>query len=381
MAVAVVNGLLILLALIIVFNFGAYTLLLGVIARFRNVDHKIDPDYRPSVTLLIAAYNEGSVLKEKLQNSLAIDYPRDLFEIIVVSDGSSDNTDDIVKTFEARGIKLIAKSANDGKATSLNIGMTQIESDIVVLSDANVMYQRNSILQLVRHFADPIIGAVSGKVVLLNDGLSYSDAENAYYQVEHNIQQLESNTGNMIGADGAMYALRRELFRPLLKDTLNDDFVLSMGVIQQGRRLIFEPQALGYEQNRSEIASEYHRKVRIVIGGIQSLKRKHVWPPNGNPLTAVKFTCHKIMRWFIGPVIVLFIALSMLSGILSGNYLLPILACGVALLCPLLHTATHFFPSLQKIRLISISNYLTVMVKASVVGCYKASAGQQINWT
>ena len=118
--------------------------------------------------------------------------------------------------------------------------MQSISSDIVVLSDANVMYQEDAIRNLVRHFSDSNIGAVSGKVVLVNDGLSYSASEDAYYSVEHNIQQLESNTGNLIGADGAMYAIRRELFRPLQKDTLLDDFVLSMGVIQQGKRLIFD---------------------------------------------------------------------------------------------------------------------------------------------
>ncbi len=380
MAVAFVNSILILLAFIILFNFGAYSVLLGVIARFRNVDHKIDPQHTPSVTLLIAAYNEGSVLKEKLQNSLAIDYPKDLLDIVVVSDGSSDNTDEIVQTFASRSVKLIVNQTNSGKATALNKGMDQIKSDIVVLSDANVMYQRNAIRKLVRHFADPVIGAVSGKVVLLNDGLSYSEAENTYYQVEHNIQQLESNTGNLIGADGAMYALRRDLFRPLLTDTLLDDFVISMGVIQQGHRLIFDPQALGFEQNRAEIDSEYKRKVRIVAGGIQSLKRKTVWPPHGHFLTALKFTCHKILRWIIGPVIVLFVVLSVLSGMLSGSYLLPTLVCGIALICPLLHTATQMFPALRQIRFINICNYLTVMIKASIVGCYKALTSQQVSW-
>ena len=298
---------------------------------------------------------------------------------MVVSDGSSDDTDEIVKSFENRGIKLIVNSVNSGKATALNNGMQRITSDIVVLSDANVMYQRKAIRNLVRHFADPVIGAVSGKVVLLNEGLSYSDAENTYYLVEHNIQQLESNTGNLIGADGAMYALRRELFRPLQKDTLLDDFVLSMGVIQQGRRLIFDSQALGFEKNVAEIDSEYNRKVRIVAGGIQSLRRKTVWPPHGNFLTALKFTCHKIMRWFIGPVIILFVALTILSGMLTGNYFLPLIACGLALSCPLLYGITRLFPSLQQIRIISITNYLTMMVKASVVG-YKALTSQQVSW-
>ena len=380
MAVIIVNTLLILLALIIVFNFGVYSVLLNILGRFRNIKHIIDPEHTPSVTLLIAAYNEGDVLKEKLENSLALDYPKDLFEIVVVSDGSSDDTDDIVQAFEGQGVRLIVNSVNSGKATALNNGMKSIRSDIVVMSDANVMYQRNAIRQLVPHFADPDIGAVSGKVVLLNDGLSYADAENTYYLVEHKIQQLESDTGNLIGADGAMYALRRELFRPLLKDTLLDDFVLSMGVIQQNKRLIFSPTAIGFEQNVADIDTEYKRKVRIIAGGIQSLKRKTVWPPQGDFLTALKLTCHKIMRWFIGPVIVLFLILSIISGILTGNFLLAFISCGLAVFCLLLQMLTSLFPRLQRIQVINVCAYLAVMAKASGVGCYKAFTNQEISW-
>jgi len=268
----VINLLLVILFCMIVANFGVYSLLLKAIARFRKIDHKIDPTYSPSVSLLIAAYNEGEFLQQKLENTLALDYPQEHFNIVLVSDGSTDNTNEVARQFESRG-----------------------------------MYEKDAIRKLVRHFSDTDIGAVSGKVVLLNEELSYSDAENTYYSVEHTIQQLESQTGNLIGADGAMYAIRRELFRPLQSDTLLDDFVLSMGVIQQGKRLIFDSEALGYEKNLAEIDSEFNRKVRIVAGGIQSLKRKTSWPPKGQTLTSVKYFFHKIIRWIIGPVIVAFI--------------------------------------------------------------------------
>ena len=369
-----------LLALIIVFNLGAYPLLLKIIARFKNLEHKIDSGLTPSVTVLIAAYNEGKVLREKLENCLELDYPEELLDIVVVSDGSTDSTEGIVKEFESRGIRLLVNEVNQGKATALNNGIENITSSIVVLSDANVMYQRDGIRNLVRHFADDNIGAVSGKVVLLNEGLSYSDGEDAYYAVEHNIQQLESNTGNLIGADGAMYALRRELYRPLLADTLLDDFVLSMGVIQQHKRLIFDPQALGFEKNTAEIASEFNRKVRIVAGGIQSLQRKTVWPPQGNTLTALKLTCHKVMRWIIGPVIVLFFVLTFLLGLLTGHWLLVFLPIATALCVPAVHILNGFFPHLRNDRLVKLSTCRLVMVNASLVGCYKALTSRKISW-
>ena len=154
-----------------------------MIARFRKVDHSIDPDYQPSVTILIAAYNEEACLEEKLKNSLTLAYPKNLLDIVVVSDGSTDNTDQIARQFESQNIKLVVNPTNSGKATALNNGMQSISSDIVVLSDANVMYQEDAIRNLVRHFSDSNIGAVSGKVVLVNDGLSYSASEDAYYSV------------------------------------------------------------------------------------------------------------------------------------------------------------------------------------------------------
>ncbi len=381
MAVNILGSLAMLLLFIIAFNFGAYTLLLKVIARFRKVDHSIDPDYQPSVTILIAAYNEEACLEEKLKNSLTLAYPKNLLDIVVVSDGSTDNTDQIARQFESQNIKLVVNPTNSGKATALNNGMQSISSDIVVLSDANVMYQEDAIRNLVRHFSDSNIGAVSGKVVLVNDGLSYSASEDAYYSVEHNIQQLESNTGNLIGADGAMYAIRRELFRPLQKDTLLDDFVLSMGVIQQGKRLIFDGDALGFEQNLAEIESEYKRKVRIIAGGIQSLQRKTSWPPKGHGLTAIKFLCHKVFRWIIGPLVVTFIALVLLLGLISGNYLLVTFAVAAILAYPIVQIATRLFPSLLQYKLVNLFRYLVTMMTASVVGCYKALvSNQQVSW-
>jgi len=377
----VIDLMLLILFCLLISNFGIYSLLLKLIARFRNVDHTIDTDHNPSVTVLIAAYNEGDFLRQKLENSLALDYPGDRLNIVLVSDGSTDNTNDIAREFESRGITVIIAPENKGKATALNTGMDVIDTDIVVLSDANVLYESNVIRKLVRHFSDPSIGSVSGKVVLLNDELSYSDAENTYYSIEHTIQQLESQTGNLIGADGAMYAIRRELFRPLQSDTLLDDFVLSMGVIQQGKRLIFDPEAMGFEKNLAEIDSEYNRKVRIIAGGMQSLQRKTSWPPKDQKLTAVKYFFHKIIRWIIGPVLIAFVVLLLIKGIITGNSITLALALAALILSPALLLTMKLFPSLQNFKPIGLCNYLLVMASASVVGCYKALISRQrISW-
>jgi len=362
-------------------NFGVYRYILEILSTFKTVSHRQNSDHTPSVSLLIAAYNEGDILRQKLDNSLLLDYPSDLLEIIIVSDGSIDATNQIAKEFEKSGVKLIVLEHNQGKATALNVGIKNIRSEIILLSDANVMYEPDSVRKLVRNFADSTIGAVSGKVVLLNDGLSYEKGEKFYYSIEHKICQLESDTGNLIGADGAMYAVRRSLARPLQADTLLDDFVLSMGVIQQGKRLIFEPEAVGFERNHAEINSEYTRKVRIIAGGIQALQRKTVWPPNNQILTIIKLCCHKIMRWLIGPAIILFALISIVLGVTTKNTTLLFFAIALMFTYPVITLFVKYFPSLLKIRIISLSTYLFVMIKASVVGCYKALAAKsEISW-
>jgi len=380
MALAIIDIALFVLLGIIVSNFGVYPILLKVISKFRTVEHRIDNTYQPSVTLLIAAYNEENVIDEKIKNSLQLDYPTDLLTVMVVSDGSIDSTNIIAGKYKD-AIQLITSDTNNGKAAVLNRGKERITSDIIVLSDANVMYQKDAIKKLVRHFVDPDIGAVSGKVVLLNEGLSYSNAENAYYSVEHKIQKLESDTGNLIGADGAMYAIRQELMRPLLQDTLLDDFVLSMGVIQQGKRLIFEPEALGFEKNLAEMDSEYRRKVRIVAGGMQSLQRNTAWPGFNNSLTAIKFTFHKIIRWLIGPAIVLFGTLLLLRGFISESPTFTTLVSVAISTTLVLALLCNIFPKLLQFKPLSMFNYFVMMIKASVVGCYKGLAkGQAVSW-
>ena len=150
--------------------------------------------------------------------------------------------------------------------------------------------------------------------------------------------------------------------------------------IRDSKRLIFDSQALGFEKNIAEIDSELNRKVRIVAGGIQSLQRKTVWPPAGNNLTALKLTCHKVMRWVIGPVIILFFALTFLLGLLTGHWLLIVAPLVAAVSIPAMHILTTFFPSLRNNRLIKLSKYRLVMIRASLVGCYKALSSQKISW-
>ena len=372
----------VLLSLVLLYTYIGYPLVLFIISLFYRQTHITDDAYRPSMTLLIAAYNEASVLEEKLKNALALDYPTNLLTIVVASDGSTDDTNKIVETFIPNGVRLIALTPNRGKVTALNQAMKDITSDIVVLSDANVMYQQDALKKIARHFADSSIGAVSGKVILLNDDLSYSDAENKYYSIEHYIQKSEGETGSMIGSDGAMYAFRRELYPYPPADTILDDFVISMSIVKRGYRLIHARDALGYEHNIQEIKGEYQRKVRIIAGGIQCLLRREVLPPARQLLTWVKFISHKVLRWLCGPTL----ALLLLFTLYSWLTLVPLgwLAAGLTyflLGTVALELCSAVIKGLRSFIIFSMLHYFFMLHVASIMGCWRGVLGRQsVTW-
>lgn len=367
---------------LLVYAYIGYPLVLGMIARFFRVSVDLDDAYCPTVTLLIAAYNEAAVIEDKLTNCLHLDYPSEKLRILVASDGSQDDTEAIVNRFAERGVELLAFETNRGKISALNDALEQIDSELVVFSDANVMYDAQVLLKLARNFNDPRVGAVSGKVVLLNDEVSYSSSEKSYYSIEHFIQEKEGQTGAMMGADGAMYAIRRNLFRPPPIDTILDDLVISMEVVRQGYWLVHEKEALGYEKNEQEVSGEFKRKVRIIAGGIQCLLRGVGVPAPNQPLLLFKFISHKVLRWFSGPLTVVLLAAMVLlacsAGRLDFSMQLIIWGSGIGLLVALLG---QFLPSTRKLLPVNMLHYLLLLKLASLKGCFQGFTGRQkVTW-
>jgi len=368
------------LILALAHTFVGYPFLLRPLARFsgKPLDH--DERYCPSVTLLVVAYNEAQVIEEKLENSLSLDYPRERLRIVVASDGSSDGTDRIVSRYRERGIELLSFPVNRGKIAALNDAMENINSEIVVLSDANVLYIPGAIGKLVRNFANPRVGAVSGRVVLKNGTLSYGAAEESYYGIERLIQEREGNVGALIGADGAMYAIRRSLFIPPVTDTILDDLVIAMGIARQGHLVVHEKEALGYEENLLELKEEFRRKVRIIAGGYQCLLRAAVLPRLSQPLLLFCFVSHKLLRWVSG-----FLLLSLMGVLVqiqarSGSPFFGTLLAGLfgALLVALL---VQFFPKLKSFKPANLCHYFFMLMAASLVGCYLGVTGRQkVTW-
>ncbi len=296
---------LLLFVLLFFYPYLIYPGLLYVMAQF--LQRKYEPggecDSYPPAAMVICALNEERVIGQKVENCLALQYPGRKLRIIVVSDGSSDRTAEVVRLYAASGIELIEQKKRRGKIANLNEVLPQLQEEIVVLSDANVMYQPDAVMRLAARFQDPSVGCVSGKVVLTENTPDLDGPTGQYYSLEWFLQERSSWIYSMVGADGAMYALRRGLFRPCPGDTIIEDFVIPMGIIRQQQRVVYEPAAVGWEKGPATMREEFRRKVRIAAGVAQGLIRGNAWPPLDAPLRFwLIFVSHKLLRW-ISPLV------------------------------------------------------------------------------
>ena len=257
----------------------------------------IKKDIYPTVSLIIAAYNEEKVIKEKLENSLNLDYPKEKLEIIVASE-STDATDSIVSSCIPRGVVLYAYPSRQGKSSIVFETVSKVKGDIVVFSDANAIYEKDAIKKLVRNFYDTSVGGVLGRLVISNpQDSSISHGESIYKKYEAVLRKYNSRVGSVLGADGSMLAIRRELYAPLNK-TRGDDFELAIRVLIKGRGVVFEPEAISYEEASTVSKDEINRKIRMVSWFFKSsfiFLKEMLWPLR--PLLIWQLFSNKILRW------------------------------------------------------------------------------------
>jgi len=284
----------------------------------------------PTVSLIIPAYNEHEIIRDKIKNSLSLDYPADKLAIVVASDGSTDGTNDILREYDGQGITAHYFSPRSGKMSALNKTLSRVASEIVVFSDANTMYRPDAIQKLVRNFRDATVGAVSGQVILRNTHVSFGQSEELYYRYERYLQKKETALGSMLGADGAMYAIRQKLFSPPPNDTILDDFAIAMGAVRAGYRIVYEPEAIGDEETSPNLKSEFNRKSRIVAGAVQMTKRGYGIPASGQKRLWFQFLSHKFLRWVMPLVLIALFAANLRLAATEVRALAPILSRAIA---------------------------------------------------
>lgn len=289
---------------IIAYVYAGYPIMLWLLAKIHRQDiHRMD--ITPSVTLLISAYNEEETIGRKLENSLTLDYPRERLSIIVISDASTDSTDRIVRSYADRGVTLLRMPERGGKTAGLNAAVRQAQSDIILFSDANILYQKVVIRCLVRNFADARIGCVTGDSRYLEGAESAAHVqENTYWGYERFIRTLESMIGSTVGGDGAIFAIRRDLYTPLRPDAIND-LMIPLQIVLLGYRAVFEPAAVGLEPSAGHFKAEFRRKRRIVNRSWRCvMSMPQVLSSGGGAMFAWQVWSHKVLRWLILPLIV-----------------------------------------------------------------------------
>ena len=261
--------------LILAYHYVGYPLTLVVLGYVRRAAPIRRGTDAPSVTLVISAYNEEGVLRQKIENVLALDYPRDRLEVIVSSDGSTDNTVAIAREFASHGVVLHDYQPNRGKNAALNDTVPRVRGDIVVFTDANGMYRPDALKNLVSPFADPRVGCTCGELIYINYGdNAVAEGYGAYWRFDQMQKRLESDLQTLLGANGSIFAIRKSLYRPLATTVCND-MVTPIMIAAAGHAVVYVPDAVSTEAGSSDLSDELKRRPRIIARGILGVRT--VW--------------------------------------------------------------------------------------------------------
>jgi cellulose synthase/poly-beta-1,6-N-acetylglucosamine synthase-like glycosyltransferase len=327
----------------------------------------------PRVCLFIAANDEEQVIAQKVANALALDYPRHLLDIVVASDGSTDRTNAIVRSSAADGVQLLDYPERRGKIAAINAGMRSVDADIVVFSDANAFLDPGALRALVQNFQDPTVGAVSADVVLVGERAALGASEDMYYHYERWLQRLESETGSMVGVDGALYAIRRSLFSAPPSDTILDDLAIPMAVVRAGYRAVFEPGARAVEHGSRSAREEFARKTRIIAGAIQFLLQSRSWILRTPGRLLFALFSHKVLRWMMPALTLLSLTASLALARESRFYaicaLMQVGFIGVGIL--------GCVPRLRAVKWVGVAHYLCLAQAAAIVGAVRGLRRRQ----
>lgn len=313
---------------ILVYAYAGFPVLLALVATLRPRRVRQAP-VTPSLSLVIAAYNEEQCIADRLENALAGDYPRDALEIIVASDGSTDRTEAIVRTFADRGDVRLLALPRRGKLAALVEGARAARGEILVFSDANSDVAPTAFRALARNFADPAVGGVVGHTGyrVPRGAESSGQGEDLYWRYDTWLKQLESRTGSVVSAHGGLYAIRRALFRVPRDAAVTDDFIISTAVVAQGRRLVFEPEARAWEQPTPSAKREFSRRIRLMTRGMRGvwLRRGLLNPMRHGTYATVLFT-HKVVRRLLFIPLLAILATTAVLSVRSGAFALLLAA-------------------------------------------------------
>lgn len=294
----------------IFYAYFGYGLILIAIVKIR--DHFtsertiVNPKFEPSVSFIVPCYNERDILASKVKNCLELDYPASRLEIVFITDGSNDGSAAYLGQYDQ--IKVLHEDQRRGKSAAENRSVRACTGEIIIFSDANTILPADAIRKLVRHYINPVVGAVSGeKRILQNENENAAGAgEGFYWKYESMLKRFDARLLTVVGAAGELFSFRRHLFRPLEEDTILDDFVLSLRITQAGYRVLYDPAATALETSSADSKEELKRKIRICAGGWQAMGRLgSLFNVFRHPVLTFQYVSHRVLRWTLAPLFLL----------------------------------------------------------------------------
>lgn len=375
----------------IFYTYVGYGILLYLIIKVRrlfklNKAFTGNTDYEPEVTLLVAAYNEKDFVEAKVRNSKSLNYPQEKIQHLWITDGSDDGTPDKLREFE--GVEVHHLDARGGKIGAMNRGVSFVKTPIIIFSDANTELGKESIREIVKLFRNPKVGCVSGekRIYQKDQDAAAGAGEGLYWKYESTLKKWDAELYSVVGAAGELFAIRTELWQEVEKDTLLDDFIISLRIAKQGYTTQYNPNAYAIETASANVKEELKRKIRIAAGGIQSIIRlRELMNPFKYGVLAFQFVSHRVLRWSLTPLLLLLLLpINFILALQSGLFelsLYPILFWGQILFYLLAMIGWFLENRAIKIKVLFVPYYFFIMNYAVYRGLFRyLKKTQSVNW-
>jgi biofilm PGA synthesis N-glycosyltransferase PgaC len=367
----------------ILYTFLGYPLAAWLLGRLRRRE-VIKADITPRTSVVIACHNEQDNIEARIKNIFDSDYPPELISIVIVSDGSTDFTAEIARRHTSDRVRLFAYEDQRGKATALNIGVEIATGEIIVFADARQSFEPGAIKELVANFADRGVGAVSGELLLDGAvGSSVGEGVGLYWKYEKWIRKSESRSGSVIGATGAIYAIRRKLWRPLPESTILDDVYTPMAIALAGHRVVFEERARAHDKAVESAGREFARKVRTLTGNYQlcQLMPRLLLP---NSALLFQFYSHKLMRLAAPIFLLLILAASVILAVAPGGnasgLLYRVALAGQSVFYAGVAVGAYLLRHNRRMRLLNFAYVFSLMNAAALIGLLFFVLGKRNIW-
>ena len=308
---------------IIVYTFVGYGIILFFLVKLKRVIKGIKTlpplNNWPSVTLIVAAFNEEDCIQQKIDNTLQLEYPQGKLRFIFITDGSTDQTAELISKHSS--IYLMHSPERKGKINAVHRAMRQVDSEITVFTDANTFLNKEALLKICRHYADPFTGAVSGeKRVCIDEKSDATAGEGFYWKYESKLKKWDAELYSVVGAAGELFSIRTALYEPVPPDTILDDFMITLLIAKNGYRIAYEPDAYATETSSENVKEELKRKVRIAAGGIQSILRlKTLLNVFRHPVLSFQYISHRVLRWTVVPPLMILVFVLNLLIVIQGS--------------------------------------------------------------